>query len=73
MADEHSSVYIRAVACRVLLSLERKAMGIEAINVDGQSFVLELTGDGPAILKTRIEELFQKHPEMNDWKLPPQH
>lgn len=73
MSDEHSSVYIRAVLCRVLLSLERKAIGIEAINVDGQSFVLELAGDGPAILKTQIEKLFQEHPEMYHWKLPPQH
>ena len=73
MSDEHSSTYIRAVACRVLLSLKRKAMGIEAISVDGKSFVLELAGDGPAILKNRIEELFQKHPEMYSWKLPPQH
>jgi hypothetical protein len=73
MADDHPSILIRAVACRVLLSLERKAMGIEAINPNGQSFLLELEGDGPAILKKRIEDLFAEHPEMYDWKAPLHH
>jgi hypothetical protein len=68
MADNYNSMLVHAF--RLLLSLERHVMAIEAVNSDGITVVLELSGDGPAILKRRIEELFENHPEMYDWKLP---
>jgi hypothetical protein len=70
--DDCNGLHVRAHAFRLLLSLERHAMAIEAVNADGKSVVVELSGHGPAILKHRIEELFEKHPEMRDWKPPPQ-
>ena len=68
--DNHNSLLFRARSFRVSVSPERQAIGIEGLNKDGQSLVLELAGDGPANLKAEIERLFAAHPEMSNWKSP---
>ena len=73
MSDDHDSQLFKAMSCRVLLSIDRQAMAIEAVNENGLSIVIELKGDGPAKLKSEIDRCFREHPQMNQWKLPAQH
>ena len=70
LSNDHSSLIFRAHSARLIVDLSRQAVGIEAMDANGTSLILELAGAGPATLKSELEALFRKHPEMADWKSP---